>query len=427
MSVYRPADCKTWRCNFTHKGRRYALSTGQLSKTDAQHWEQNYQVQLRRRLGGLPIPIEQTPRFQAWAGHYLADARKHVKRPSVIADQVRVVLRFFGARPRAAKDVVAGEPYHHLRLGDVVADPHWLVTFDTWMTGHGWAASTRNHLRTTVSQMFALALRPAWKVRSGISENPMRDVPRERGRRRTVSVTVEQLRAWLSHASYHVRLAMAIAALAPKLRIGNVLALEWKTHVDLEAGWITVHEHKTDATGRPLAIPISSQLRAILDDAKKRNRGRYVVAYRGRPIGHITDGVRGAAERAGLPYGMKTDDGVTTHTIRHAMATLLAEIGTPDATRQAMMGHANQAMTAYYTHIRPIAEVGPHEALGAAVPIADLVMVPRRRAASMPKATAPKATARPVRKSEYHRSATAKKQARNRTESPSVAKTKQTA
>jgi hypothetical protein len=45
-----------------------------------------------------------------------------------------------------------------------------------------------------------------------------------------------------------VRLAVAIAALAPKLRLANVLALTWKEHVDPELRYITVHRHKTAAT-----------------------------------------------------------------------------------------------------------------------------------------------------------------------------------
>ena len=53
------------------------------------------------------------------------------------------------------------------------------------------------------------------------------------------------LRSWLTHASYHVRLAVAIAALAPKLRLANVLALTWQEHLDPELRFITVRQHET--------------------------------------------------------------------------------------------------------------------------------------------------------------------------------------
>jgi hypothetical protein len=60
---------------------------------------------------------------------------------------------------------------------------------------------------------------------SRVMQNPFRDVPRETVVERTVTISLADLRSWLTHASYHVRLAVAIAALAPKLRLANVLAL----------------------------------------------------------------------------------------------------------------------------------------------------------------------------------------------------------
>ena len=62
---------------------------------------------------------------------------------------------------------------------------------------------------------------------------------------RTVTISVEDLRKWLAAASYHVRLAVAIAALAPKLRLASVLALTWAEHIDPEFQYISVRRHKT--------------------------------------------------------------------------------------------------------------------------------------------------------------------------------------
>ena len=59
-------------------------------------------------------------------------------------------------------------------------------------------------------------------------------VPRDRPGRRTVILTPAELRTFLSVASYHVRLAVAIGALAPKLRLGNILALRWDRHLDAD-------------------------------------------------------------------------------------------------------------------------------------------------------------------------------------------------
>jgi integrase len=229
--------------------------------------------------------------------------------------------------------------------------------------------------------MFALAASPAHRKRTGIITNPLAGIARDSQVERTTIVTVEELRRWLAHASYHVRLAIAIAALAPKLRLANVLALTWRDHLDPALQYITVMQHKTvRATGRPLVVPIVPQLRQILEDARRRNRGEYVVAYRGRPLASIRGGLDGAATRAGLHYGLK--DGITFHTIRHAMATLLAELREPEAIRKELMGHVRIETTQRYTHLRPMHQVAPLERLSDAMPIADLVTNPRRRALS---------------------------------------------
>ena len=48
------------------------------------------------------------------------------------------------------------------------------------------------------------------------------------------------------------------------------------------------------------------------------------------------------------------------------------------------MGHRNIATTQKYTHLRPMHEIPAHERLADAMPSSDLVMVPRKRAASKP-------------------------------------------
>jgi integrase len=226
---------------------------------------------------------------------------------------------------------------------------------------------------------YKTALLPGYRATSGITVNPFRDVPRETVVERTVTIAVEDLRSWLTHASYHVRLAVAIAALAPKLRLANVLALTWQEHIDPDFRFITVHRHKTAKTlQRPQVVPISEQLRLILRDARQRTH-THVVEYRQRPVKTIRGGLRLAVERAGLPFG-RAVGGATFHTLRHTAASLLAELGEPEAIRKEVMGHRNIATTQRYTHLRPVHEIPAHERLADAVPIADLVTVARKRA-----------------------------------------------
>jgi integrase len=91
----------------------------------------------------------------------------------------------------------------------------------------------------------------------------------------------------------------------------------------------------------------------------------------------------GCSRRAGLPYG-RALGGITFHTLRHTAASLLAELGEPEAIRKEVMGHRNSATTQRYTHLRPVHEIPAHERLAEAVPIADLVTVARKRASNKP-------------------------------------------
>jgi integrase len=387
MTVSRHKHGRTWEYDFWWKGVRYRGSTGQLTKRDAELWESAYKLRLRQELGGIaPADASRTPRFSDWAEIYFDHMSARVGRPEVIADHLRVVLRFWGGRPSSASKrvrAIEGEPYHDLRLADPIVDPLWLERFDAWMARRGVGPQTRNHYRSTMSGMYRLALTPAYRRRIGITQNPFLGIPREHTVERTVTLTHEQLRALLADASYHVRLAVAIGALAPKLRLENILSLRWSKHVDAEVRWITRAEHKTARiTRRPLVVPIGDQLREILLDARARGHSRtdFVVTYRGRPIRSIRDGLRLAAARAGLTYGRGLDNGLTFHTLRHTAATLLAELGLQESVRKEVMGHRDITTTQRYTHIRPLPQRQAIEALSQALPIADLVTSPRMRA-----------------------------------------------
>lgn len=139
------------------------------------------------------------PAFADWAEIAYAAHPKTLKRPETLENQLRVLLRIWGRRP--AEDAVAGEPYHDLTLQAPITDPSWLLKFEAWMEARKVAAGTRNHLRSTLSTLYKIALRSQFRVVSGVSTNPARDLQRECGRTRTTTVTLEDLRAWLTHAT----------------------------------------------------------------------------------------------------------------------------------------------------------------------------------------------------------------------------------
>jgi integrase len=376
LSLWKRGE--VWQYDFWFEGRRYSGTTRQTTKNDAAVYEQDVRRRLRRQAAGLERPlVAETPRFQDWAEVHFRERSQHMSRPEFLEDNLRVILRFWGARPKG--DVHPDDPYHDLGLDDPIRDPVWIERFEAWMRGRGSSPQTRNHYRSVLRGMYKTALLPAYRTASGVALNPFRDLPRESVVERMVTISVEDLRSWLTYASYHVRLAVAIAALAPKLRLANVLALTWQENIDPDFRFITVHQHKTVKTlRRPQVVPISEQLRVILRDARQRTH-THVVEYRQRPVKTIRGGLRLAVERAGLPFG-RAVNGATFHTLRHTAASLLAELGEPEAIRKEVMGHRNIATTQRYTHLKPVHEIPAHERLADAVPIADLVTASRKRA-----------------------------------------------
>lgn len=99
--------------------------------------------------------------------------------------------------------------------------------------------------------MFHLALLPEHRTETGVTVNPFVGIARDRPRRRTLALNRDQVRALITHAAPHLGLAIAIGALAPKLRLGNILALQWRTHLDANLQWITVQSRTTRPTSAP--------------------------------------------------------------------------------------------------------------------------------------------------------------------------------
>ncbi|HXG73168.1 MAG TPA: hypothetical protein VNJ04_21460, partial [Gemmatimonadaceae bacterium] len=250
MTVWKEKDRSAWRYKFWYQSVPYAGTTGQLTRDDAEEWEENEKRRIRRSAGGLEVLAEHTPRFSDWAARYkqYVVERGKVRRVNVVDDLLRVVLRFWGATPtgRNPKNpVVEGEPYHDLRLADPIRDPDWIEKFDAWIRARGVGKQTRLHYMSMMSRMYRTAMLPAFAKKTGITSNPFLTVERDRPAGRTVTVTPAQLRAWLGGAPRHTQLAMAIAALAPKLRLQNVLSLRWDQSIDPDLQFITVHDHKT--------------------------------------------------------------------------------------------------------------------------------------------------------------------------------------
>lgn len=382
MSVYLPTKKSiTYVYDFWWQGRHYKDSTQQTTKAEALLVEAKKKLDLRAQAGGLsPVAATDTPAFSAWAEIALTYQTQFISRPAILERTLRMVLAFWGARPTVpigapavARPDPAPRPYHDLRLGDPIADPRWLERFETWMAARRLSGSTRNSYLSACSDLYACALQPQFRATTGIATNPFAGIRRSPTRTRVIALTPAQMLDLVTRASQHIAHALCIAALAPKLRVSSILALEWAVHFDRDLTTITVSDHKTRrTTGRAQVVPISAQLRAILRDIRESQTppNRSVIVWRDKPVASIKTGLRRAVQAAGLTWGLR--DGVTFHVMRHSVATILANpklVGAlTERLRADVMGHLELRTTQQYTHLNTSVQEGPHESLSAALP-----------------------------------------------------------
>lgn len=390
MSVYRGKRQKTYRYKFRYAGRWHRGNTYQEREGDARLVEAKKKLELRQRRGGIAPPAP-APSFTEWAGVYYGWVTKRrrppVRRPERIDELLRVVLRFWGARPAdpaSRRHAQPGEeaPFHDLTLQDPIDDASWILEWEEWMDRRGIAGGTRNHYNTVLSRLYYVALLPEYRHLAGVLQNPFAGRPRDRRVTRKVALTPALVLQWLAAMSYHARLAVSIAALAPKFRLKNILELEWGEHIAPDWTTITVWNHKTvDHTGAPLVSPISAQLRAILQDARARHpRQARVITYRGKPVASIRGAIRAAALDVGIPYGRYAPGGVTFHTMRHTAATVLARLKVNPWLGRDVIGQDKLETTEGYTHLELEEQRPVLEQLSDAFPIASTVMRLDRRA-----------------------------------------------
>ncbi|MGE3276767.1 MAG: tyrosine-type recombinase/integrase [Vicinamibacterales bacterium] len=367
--------------DFRYKGQRHQGSTEQTTRADAELVEAELKRRLRQERWGIaPVDREQTPTFSRWAERVYREQAKRLKRPDFVASCLRVALEFWGQRPTRAPRQAAvphtprgTAPYHNLRLLDPIADPSWVLRFEDWMDARGLSGSRKNHLRSAMSVLYKIAMEPAWRAKTRVAVNPFAGLRRDRVRSRSRVMTVDEIRRWMEAAPYHLRVAMALAVLAPKLRVTNILRLRFGHEVDDALTRIVVADHKADRHAPPLVVPIGPSLRAFLEAVRKVNQSRYVVEYQGGPVRSVKTAMRASATAAGLTYGIRGADGVTFHTLRHSVATLLTMIpGVNERLRAEVMGQTIQTAQKY-THLAAEHQIAVHAALEAAAPVLEVV------------------------------------------------------
>jgi integrase len=128
-------------------------------------------------------------------------------------------------------------------------------------------------------------------------------------------------------------------------RSGEALGLRWG-NVDFSRRTATLSDTKTGESVRPLCHAACDLLRGLAGTSNGKKDALVFPPTRGD--GHMS-GFRKPWDRITELGGLPPD--VTPHTLRHSFASVAAELGCPELTIAALLGHRAATMTAKYTHI----------------------------------------------------------------------------
>ncbi len=172
-------------------------------------------------------------------------------------------------------------------------------------------------------------------------------------------LTIDELRRVCESAEGELRILLALG-IYTGLRLADAVLLEWGA-VDLMRQIITNRNRKT---GKAVAIPIHPTLMQMLSEIPAHGRQGQLLPemaklYRERRRDRVTNAIQAHFKECGIRIhqdgtGPGTDKRavieVGFHSLRHSFVSMNAAAGTPLAMMQALVGHANPAMTRHYVH-----------------------------------------------------------------------------
>lgn len=344
MAVYRPKrkgeSSKFYVCEFVYQGKRFQESTGATSKTVAKEYEKRRKAEMERAAAGLPTD-------------------QKASRIRTVTEVVRPYLEGYKLNHRPKSVLFATGCLAHVEkhLGSVLLSDlteERVKGYIRQRQSDGVSGRTINmelgELSRAIGQQWSLL----WPKVRKLEER--KDV----GRALSHEEQGRLLNALSECHTPHLPTLIPLLLLTG-MRAGEALSMTWG-QVDLIEQTITVGRAKTqNGTGR--MIPINADLLTILAS----HRAEFVAAFgelrpehflfawgsplpsdATRPITDPKHGWETLRKRACVSCRL--------HDLRHTFATRLAEIGVPESTMLALMGHMSRSMLERYSHIRMTAK-----------------------------------------------------------------------
>ncbi|MCA3254408.1 MAG: tyrosine-type recombinase/integrase [Alphaproteobacteria bacterium] len=148
--------------------------------------------------------------------------------------------------------------------------------------------------------------------------------------------TPAQVKTFLAKAEGKWRIAMLLGMHFGQRR-GNIVSLDWSQY---DGQWV---EFPAQKGGSPVAVPVPSELKALLDAVPNKTGAIVPACKSGRPydLDAFSNGFRTECERVGLK-------GVTFHGLRYTAAARMADAGATDEEIMSVTGHKTKAMVTKY-------------------------------------------------------------------------------
>jgi integrase len=169
--------------------------------------------------------------------------------------------------------------------------------------------------------------------------------PGSNARTRIVSV-IEHLNL-ISVAPLHLK-NIIITAYNTGMRMGEILGLR-RSYVDRVNSFFRLPPELTKEN-RPRIVPINHHVEKVLKNSVQALHHDFVFTYRGNSFseGGIKRSFKTACKNAGVPYGRKTQNGLTFHDFRRTFKTSMLAAGVEKVYRDAIVGHSLKGMDIHY-------------------------------------------------------------------------------
>lgn len=139
---------------------------------------------------------------------------------------------------------------------------------------------------------------------------------------------------------------IVISTVYTGLRKTDLLNLKWK-NVDLERGVICLEEEKT---GRTRNIVLNKDMISLLQCLPVK--GEYLFPNRNRnPFQDVKRSFEKALKKARIKQSEDRREKIVFHTLQHTCISLLTEKGADTTAVKNYVAHADEKMTAHYTHL----------------------------------------------------------------------------